>query len=219
MRKHSPLLLGVTGGVASGKSTVTRMIEELGALLIDMDHLARVVVEPEKPAWREILACFGKSILLEDGTLNRKKLAGIVFQDPEKRRLLEKLTHPRIYEEFERRVEEIAQTVQDPIIQAEVPLLFEVNLDARFHKVLVVYVPPDMQVGRLMQREGIGRAEAMRILNAQLPIDEKARRADYVIRNEGTLEETRAQVEEVWKRLKEAQGSRRAAHRVRGAEE
>jgi dephospho-CoA kinase len=206
------LLLGVTGGIASGKSSVTRMLEEMGAPLIDLDLLAREVVEPGKPAWKEIVGCFGKSVLLRDGKLDRKELSRVVFEDPEKRKKLEGFTHPRINEEFEKRVEEISGRVPDPIIQAEVPLLFEVGLQHRFHRVLVVYIPPDMQIRRLMRRDGISRAAAVRILKAQLPIDEKARRADFVIHNEGTLEETRAQVEEVWKKLKEAQGSRRTGH-------
>lgn len=210
------LLLGVTGGIASGKSTVTKMLEEMGAPPIDMDLLAREVVEPGTPAWKEIVACFGESVLFKDGTLDRKKLSKIVFKDPEKRKRLEGFTHPRINEAFAKRVEEITWRVPDPIILADVPLLFEAGLQQQFHKVLVVYVPPDIQIERLMQRDGISRAAAMRILKAQLPIEEKARRADFVIRNEGTLEETRAQVKEVWKELKKVQGTR---CKVQGKEE
>ncbi|MEW6668476.1 MAG: dephospho-CoA kinase [Thermodesulfobacteriota bacterium] len=206
--KDNRLLLGVTGGIASGKSTVTRMLEESGAPLIDMDLLAREVVEPGKPAWKEIVACFGKSVLQADGTLDRKELSRIVFREPEKRKKLEGFTHPRIYEEFEKRIEEIARRIPDPIIQADVPLLYEVKIEGRFHKILVVYVSPEVQIERLVRRDGITREEAMRILGAQLPIEEKARRADFVIHNEGTLAETRAQVEEVWKTLKRVQGAR-----------
>jgi dephospho-CoA kinase len=209
MRKETQdnlLLLGVTGGIASGKSSVTGMLREMGAPLIDLDRIAREVVEPGKPAWKEIVSFFGESILLKDGKLDRKKLSRVVFEDPEKRKKLERFTHPRINEAFEKSVEEISRRFTDPIIQAEVPLLFEVELQHRFHRVLVVHIPPELQIQRLMQRDGISREAAQRILKAQMPIDEKARRADFVIHNEGTLEETRAQVKEVWKALKRIQG-------------
>jgi dephospho-CoA kinase len=202
------VLLGVTGGIASGKSIVARMLEELGAPIIDFDLLSRVVVEPGKPAWKDIVSFFGEQVLLPDQTLDRKKLSEIVFQDMEKRKKLEGFTHPRIYEEFVRRVKEHTSRNPEAIIQVVVPLLIEANLQYLFHKLLLVYSPQETQIQRLMERDGISREMAQSILAAQLPIDEKRAYADYIIDNSGSLEETKKQVQEVWQELKEFQESR-----------
>jgi dephospho-CoA kinase len=196
------MLLAVTGGIATGKSTVSRILKELGAPLIDFDLLARQVVEPRKPAWKEIVEYFGEEVVQEDGRIDRKRLSEIVFQDVEKRRKLESLTHPRIFEEFHRQVKEIASKDPDAIIQAGIPLLIELDLQPRFDKVLLVYAPRETQIDRLMKRDRISREAAMNILRAQMPIDEKLRLADFVIHNDGSLEETRRQVEAVWQELK-----------------
>jgi len=200
--KPAHLIVGVTGGIASGKSTVSRMLEETGAPAVDFDVLARQVVEPGKPAFKEIIAFFGERVLQSDGRLDRKKLGGIVFADEDKRKALENMTHPRIVEAFLDQVAEIARRDPHAIIQAVVPLLFEVNLQHLVHKVLLVYIPREMQIERLMKRDGISREAAQNILKAQLPIEEKPAHADFVIHNEGTLEETRRQVEQVWEALK-----------------
>ncbi len=200
--KGDRLLLGVTGGIASGKSTVAEMLEELGAPIVDLDVIARRVVEPSRPAFDEIVDYFGKQVLQGDGTIDRKRLSGIVFSDLEKRKRLEGFTHPRINEEMTRQVNEIAERTPGSIIQVVVPLLIELNLQYVFHKVLVVYIPPEMQVKRLAERDGISNEEAANILKAQLPIDEKVGYADYVIHNDETIEETRRQVLELWETLK-----------------
>lgn len=205
--KENRLLVAVTGGIASGKSTVSRMLEGLGVPLIDLDILARQVAEPGKPAWEEIAAYFGREILLPDGRIDRKRLSDIVFRDTEKRKKLESFTHPRIFEEMCRQVDEIASQAPDAIIQIGIPLLFELNLQHRFHKILLVFTRREVQVSRLMERDGISRTSAENILKAQLPIEEKVGFADFVIHNDGSLEETRRQVEAVWKRLKEEQRS------------
>ena len=196
------ILLGVTGGIASGKSTVARMLEELGAPIIDFDLLSRVVVEPEKSAWQEIVSYFGEQVLLADKTLDRKKLSEIVFRDPEKRKKLESFTHPRIHQEFVRLVKE--HTARDPevIIQAVIPLLIEAGLQYLFHKLLLVYIPQEDQVRRLMDRDKVSREMAQSILAAQLPIDEKRAYADFIIDNSGSLEDTQKQVKEAWQKLK-----------------
>ena len=203
--KDRRILLGVTGGVASGKTTVSRMLEELGAKTIDFDVLSRAVVEPEKPAWKEVVAYFGEQVLLEDKTLDRKKLSEIVFRDPEKRKKLESFIHPRIYEEFGRLVQEYSAKDPAAIIQVAVPLLIEVNIQYLFHKILLVYIPTEMQVERLMKRDRISRETALNILNSQLSIEEKRSYADYVVDNSGPLEETKKQVEEIWEKLKKIQ--------------
>lgn len=206
--KDNRLLLGVTGGIASGKTTVTDMLKELGAPLIDFDSIAREVVEPGKPAWKEIVDYFGKQILQKDKSLDRKKLSEIVFRDMEKRKKLESFTHPRIQEEFIKQLTQIVGRDSDAIVQVDVPLLIEGNLQYMFHKTLVVYIPEEKQIERLVQRDGISKEEATDRLKAQLPIDEKVGYADFVIHNDKSLEETRKQVEELWETLKKIQKER-----------
>jgi dephospho-CoA kinase len=207
--KDNPILLGVTGGIASGKNTVARMLEQLGARLIDFDVLSRVVVEPGKPAWRDITACFGEQVLLQDKTLDRKKLAEIVFRDSEKRKKLESFVHPRIYEEFTRLVKEYAAKDSNIIIQVVVPLLIEGNLQHLFHKILLVYIPEETQIERVMKRDRISREMALNMLRSQLPNEEKKGYADFIVDNSGPLEETKRQVEEVWEKLKKIQKEKR----------
>jgi dephospho-CoA kinase len=202
------LLLGVTGGIATGKSTVVRMLKELGAPVIDFDLIARQVVEPDKPAWKDIVDYFGTQILQEDRGLDRKKLSDIVFGDLEKRKKLEGFTHPRIQLEFIRQLNEIVENNPEAIIQVDVPLLIEQNMQFMFHKNLVVYTSAEKQMERLMEREGIGREEAATRLKAQLPIEEKVGYADFVIDNNGSLEETRKQVGDLWEKLKTIQKER-----------
>ena len=206
--EHNHLLLGVTGGIASGKTVVAKMLEELGAPLIDFDVLARQVVKPGKPAFTLIVDYFGREVLQGDGTLDRKKLSKIVFQDTEKRNQMEGFTHPPIYEAFLKRVKAITEKAPEAIIQAVVPLLIEKNLQSIFDKVLVVYVPEEQQIERLVERDGISRKEAAHMLKAQLPINEKLAYADFVVHNKGSMEGTRKQVEEVWLELKRLQGEK-----------
>ena len=199
------LVLGVTGGIASGKTTVANMLEELGAPIIDFDLLARQVVEPGQPAFKDIIAYFGDDVIDKNGTLDRKRISGIVFRDPAKRKILEGITHPRIFEVFVHQVREMAEKDPHGIVQAVIPLLFEVNLTHLVHKVLMVYISPDKQIERLTRRDSISTEEANQILKAQMPIDQKAAEADFVIHNEGNVEETRKAVKALWQTLKEAQ--------------
>lgn len=195
------LLIGITGGIASGKSTVTDMLKELGAPLIDYDILARQVVEPGMPAWTDIVDYFGSQILNEDRTIDRKALARIVFQDSRKRKKLESFTHPRIHAQFIRQLNEIAKKHPGAIIQVSIPLMIEQNLQHMFHYILVVYVSQEEQIGRLMARDGISEDDARQIIKAQLPINEKLCYADFVINNTGSIEESKKQVEELWNTL------------------
>jgi dephospho-CoA kinase len=200
--KDNRLLLGVTGGIASGKTTVANMLAELGAPIVDFDLIARKVVEPGQPALRDIVDYFGKQVLQEDGTLDRKKVSAIVFRDTEKRKKLEGFIHPRMGQEVIRQVNEFAGRDPHAIIQMVVPLMIELNLQYQCHKLLVVYVPEETQIQRLMARDNIDREAAAAMLKAQLPIDEKLGYADFVIRNDGPLEETRGQVEALWRTLR-----------------
>jgi len=199
------LVLAVTGGIATGKTTVANMLTELGASHIDFDVLARQVVEPGTPALKKIVEYFGKQVLQADGTLDRKKLSKVVFQDIEKRKKLESFTHPAILEEFLKQINAIAKQDPNAIIQVSVPLLIELNLQYMFDKILIVYASTEQQVQRLCKRDRISKEEAANILKAQMPIDEKVGYADFVVRNETNLKETRRQVEKIWQALKRDQ--------------
>ena len=203
------LLLGVTGSIATGKTTVAGMLEELGARTIDFDVLSRVVVEPDKPAWQDIVAYFGEQILADDRSLDRTKLREIVFQDLEKKKKLESFQHPRIFEEFIKQVEQYASEDPHVIIQAVVPLLIEVNMQSFFHNVLMVYASEEEQKKRLMQRDGSSEEMAMNMIRSQLSVDEKKGYCDLVVDNSGSLENTRSQVQKLWKQLKKIQKERK----------
>ena len=203
------LLLGVTGSIATGKTTVAGMLEELGARTIDFDVLSRVVVEPDKPAWQDIVAYFGEQILADDRSLDRTKLREIVFQDLEKKKKLESFQHPRIFEEFIKQVEQYASEDPHVIIQAVVPLLIEVNMQSFFHNVLMVYASEEEQKKRLMQRDGSSEEMAMNMIRSQLSVDEKKGYCDLVVDNSGSLENTRNQVQKLWKQLKKIQSEKK----------
>jgi len=205
------LLIGVTGSIATGKSTVAGMLEELGARTIDFDILSRVVVEPDKPAWQDIVAFFGEQILADDRSLDRNKLREIVFQDLEKKKKLESFQHPRIYEEFIKQVEQYAIEDPDVIIQAVIPLLIEVNMQSFFHNLIMVYSSEEKQKKRLMKRDGSSEEMAMNMIRSQLSADEKKGYCDLVIDNSGSLERTRKQVEKLWQKLKKIQREKKGS--------
>lgn len=208
--KDNRIVLGVTGSIATGKTIVAKMLEELGARTIDFDILSRVVVEPEKPAWKDIVAYFGEQVLLEDKTLDRNKLREIVFRDFEKRKKLEDFQHPRIYEEFFKLVDQYAQEDPDVIIQGVVPLLIEVNLQPFFHNLLMVYAPEEIQIKRLIERDGMTEEMAMNMVRSQLSVEEKKGYCDLIIDNSGSLDETRKQVGALWAQLKKIQQDQKA---------
>ena len=203
------LLVGVTGSIATGKSTVASMLEEMGAPIIDFDVLARVVVEPDKPAWNDIVAYFGEQVLQEDRSLDRKAISDIVFKDLEKRKKLESFTHPRIQEEFVNQLIEITENDPNAIVQVVIPLMIELSLQYLLHKLLVVTTSRETQVKRLAARDGISEEEAITILSSQISIDEKAGYGDFVINNEKSLEDTREQTEALWEELKRLQADRK----------
>ena len=199
------LLLGVTGSIATGKTTVANMLEELGAPIIDFDVLSRVVVEPDKPAWKDIVSYFGEQVLQEDRTLDRDKLREIVFQDMEKRKKLESFIFPGIGEEFSRLIEQYTKEDPNAIIQVVIPLLFETNMHPIFHNLLMVYAPEEVQKKRLIERDGMTEEMAMNMIRSQISVEEKRGYCDLIIDNSGSLEETRKKVEELWEKLKQIQ--------------
>ncbi|WP_067932148.1 dephospho-CoA kinase [Alicyclobacillus kakegawensis] len=198
----SGLIVGLTGGIATGKSTVSNMLRELGAYVVDADVWARRVVEPGTDGWREVVEAFGPDVLRPDGSLNRAALAAIVFHDQEARRRLNAITHPRVRRGMRSESDAyLAEHPGHPVIW-DVPLLFEGETRRMVQRTVVVYADEATQLARLMARNGYSQAEAEARIRAQMPIEEKRRLADYVIDNTGTLEHTREQVERVWKSLR-----------------
>jgi dephospho-CoA kinase len=209
-RQHNCLMVAVTGSIACGKSTVSGMLQDLGSPLIDFDRIAREVVAPGTPGYDRIVSCFGSRVVQPDGTLNRKALSDIVFSDVNKRKHLEQITHPLIFNAFLTQVEDLTAGSPDAIIQVAVPLLIELNIQHLFHKVIVVYLPRDIQLKRLADRDGISLEAAGAIIGSQLSADEKKPHADYVIDNSRDLEQTKKQVVQVWQQL---QAVRKQRHR------
>ena len=179
------ILVGLTGGVASGKSTVAKMFKRCGATVINADLLARQVVEPGNPAWRAIVKLFGKTVLNQDRSLDRQALGSIIFRNPKKRRQLERIIHPRVAREQQRLVRRIAKDKPRAVVIYEVPLLFEADVDKRVDEIIVVTADRETQIARLKKRNGLSRAEAIRRIQAQMPLSKKVRLADIVI--DGTL--------------------------------
>ena len=175
------ILVGLTGGVATGKSTVAKMFKQCGAVVIDADELVREVVTPGKPAWREIVKTFGKAILNPDHTLNRRELGALVFRNRTKLRQLEHIIHPRVAREQARLAKQAAQNDPHAVVIYDVPLLFEVGIDNRVDKIIVVAADRETQIARLKQRNGISRAEATHRIRSQMPLAKKIQRADHVL--------------------------------------
>jgi len=175
------IVVGLTGGVATGKSTVAKMFKQCGAVVIDADELAREVVKPDKPAWRQVVKIFGKTVLNPDRTLNRRELGTVVFGNRTKLRQLEHIIHPRVAREQARLTKQAAQKNPHAVVIYDVPLLFEVGIDKRVDKIIVVAADLETQIARLKKRNGLSRTEALRRIRSQMPLAKKRRRADYVL--------------------------------------
>jgi dephospho-CoA kinase len=183
----------LTGGIATGKSTVAGILSELGAQLIDTDRLAREIVEPGTPVLERIAEVFGREYILPDNTLNREMMRNLIIKDTGKRNTLNSITHPAIMERVNLQLAEYSSKNIEPVI-IDVPLLFETGWDRYFSKIILVYAPPSLQIERLMKRDGIDRETAGTTLKAQMPVDEKRTKSDFIIDNSGALEKTREQV-------------------------
>lgn len=196
------IVIGLTGGVATGKSTVAKMFQQCGAIVIDADLLARQVVEPGKPAWRAIVKTFGKTVLSPDRSLNRHMLGAIVFRHPAKRRALEAIIHPRVAREQARLTRQAARQDPHAVVIYDVPLLFEADIDKRVDTTIVVTADRPTQISRLKKRNGLSRADALHRINSQMPLAKKVRRADHVL--DGTLPRPtlRKHVGQLFKRLR-----------------
>ena len=190
------MIVGLTGGIGSGKTTVADFFRELGAHVIDWDELSRRAVQPNMPAWQGIVDHFGPDVLKEDGTLDRQRMAETVFADGEQRGVLERIVHPEVFKEDARLTEEIRKREADALIVKDIPLLIEASLTSLVDKVIVVYASPEGRVARLAER-GFAREDVEARIKAQMPLDEKVKSADFVVDNNGSLDETRKQVKAV----------------------
>ena len=194
-------VVGLTGGIASGKSTAASLLRQLGAEIIDADQIAREILQPGQEAWQEIVAAFGAGILREDKTIDRERLRKIIFQDEKARKRLEAITHPRIRTLAQERMQRLAADGAQIIIY-EAPLLFENQVHLWLRPVIVVACDLATQKRRLKERDGLSQEEIQRHLDAQMTLAEKRRLADFIIENNGDLEELRRQVKEVWEKIR-----------------
>jgi dephospho-CoA kinase len=191
-------VIGLTGNIASGKSVVASMFEKLGARVIDVDDIARKIVEPEKTAWKEIVGVFGKDILNPDKTINRKSLGDLIFNDEEKRTILNDITHPRIITVVRDKVREYRnQNVELTLIEAAL-IVEKGGLKDLIDGLIVVIADKESQFERLTERDGLSKEEAISRINSQMPAEEKVQYADYIIDNSGAPEQTLKQVERLW---------------------
>jgi len=192
--------IALTGGIATGKSYVRAAFEALGVPTIDADRQARAAVAPGTDGWRAVRARFGEGIIGTDGELDRKGLAAIVFADADARRDLEAIVHPVVRRAIDAWFASLA-AADSPFGIADIPLLFETGRQAEVDGVIVVACSPDIQLRRLMERDGLTHDDAQRRVDAQLPIEDKARLADWVIRTDATFADTAAQVRSTWQLL------------------
>lgn len=192
---------GLTGGIATGKSTVAAILEEAGARLIDADRIARDAVRKGAPAYHDTVAHFGGAVLQGDGEIDRKRLAAVIFNDPAEQRALERIVHPQVKQEITRSLDLIRRETPDALVIVDVPLLFESGMDRGLAAAIVVYVPEQIQLERLMARDALTQPEALARIRAQMPIEKKKSLATLVIDNSGSLERTRDQTLEVYRRL------------------
>jgi len=198
------IIVGLTGSVGTGKSTVTNFFRELGAYIIDWDELAREVTRPHLRAWQEIVEYFGEDCLNEDLTINRQKLAEIVFPNKKKVAKLNQIVHPEVFKEDERITNEIKSLDHDALIIKDIPLLFELTRPIFVDKTVVVSASEQTQLRRL-EEKGMSQEDARSRIKSQLPLEEKIKSADFVINNDGPLKETKRQVEEIYYLLRKGE--------------
>ena len=190
------LVIGLTGGIASGKSTVSAMFTDMGITVIDADIEARLAVEPGEKAYNDIVSHFGRDILEDDGTINRPKLGEIIFNNEEKRLLLNSIVHPAVRERMAQKRKQ-AEAADEKAVVLDIPLLFESKLTELVEKIIVVYVDEQTQLERLMKRNGFSEEEASARIKSQMPLKDKVSLADAVIDNTGNIEQSKQQLMEI----------------------
>ena len=199
------IIAGLTGGIATGKSTVSSILREAGAIIIDADAIARDAVKKNLPAWHEIVRVFGKEVLLPDGEIDRARLGGIIFRDSTKKEILNKIVHPHVIQKVAELIEEIGGRAPDSIVILDVPLLIEAEMHKGLEDVILVYTPEQLQIKRLIERDGISDEEALLRVRSQMPIEKKREFATIIIDNSGTIETTNKRALEVFDGLKKKQ--------------
>ena len=197
-----PRNFGLTGGIASGKSTVARILEELGAQVIDADRVGHELLRRPHPVHQQVVARFGQGILGPDGEIDRKLLGAMVFADPQRLRELSAIVHPSLIARVDELAAELRAGRPGAVIVVDAAVIYEAGVADRFAKILVAWCRPEQQIERLMAKTGLSREDAVRRVASQIPSEEKRRRADYVIDCSGTLAETRTQAEALYPEIK-----------------
>lgn len=200
------LRVGLTGGIASGKSTVSAIFQNAGAIVVDADQIARQVVAPGLPALSAIKDLFGDAVVAQDGTLDRGVLGEMVFNDSHRRRQLEAIVHPHVRSAMDAELKRLEQSTPQAVVIVDIPLLLETGMTDGLAEIVVVYTPRKLQLQRLMQRDGLNRHQAQIRIDAQMDIEEKCRLATHIIDNSGDLDATRKQTMDLYRDL-----SKRAA--------
>jgi dephospho-CoA kinase len=198
------LKVGLTGGIATGKSYIVSLLRELGCEVIDADAVAHQVIEPEQPAYDDIVAHFGREVLSADGRIDRAKLGAIVFADKAQREELNAIVHPRVFEAQAEWFAEVERRNPDAIAVVDAALMIETGSYRRFDKLVVVHCDPQLQIERLMARNNLSREQAMARISAQMPSAEKLKYADYAVDTSKGFEDTRRQVEALYEALCES---------------
>jgi len=190
-------VIGLTGGIASGKSTVASILLEFGATIIDADQVAREIVESGQPALQDICKAFGEDVLLADGALNRRGLGEIIFNDSVKRQILDSIMHPRIIEECQKKLECYKQAGKQLVI-LEVPLLIEMGMNTMVDEIWLVAIDPQIQINRLIKRDDLSRGQALKRIESQMPLEEKMLMADTIIDGQLNIDELRYYLRTLW---------------------
>jgi len=197
------LIVGLTGGIASGKSIVAKVFRDLGAHIIDADRIVHALLEPGQLAWEEVIEYFGPGIVLPDKTIDRRKLGEIVFNNAEKRTWLNQCLHPKVFAAYTASVKHLSTRAPHALIVFDAALLIETGYHKKMDRIVVVYADEEQQIERLMSRDKFSRDQALARISSQMPLCEKLKHADYVIENTGTREETEQQAREVFQKLKQ----------------
>lgn len=196
-----PYLVGLTGGIATGKSTVSKLLGDAGLTVVDADRIAREVVRRPLPAWRDIVDVFGEDVLDVDREIHRSRLADIIFDDPRKKDDLDRIVHPRVFETMAIEIDRLHRSSPGKRILLDVPLLIETGMHRDLPLILLVYAPEPVQIQRLMERDGMSKRAAMARVRAQMPIEAKRPFADIIIDNSGDREATRRQVLDICRQI------------------
>ena len=197
------IIVGLTGGIVGGKSTVASMFRDLGAKIIDADKLGHSVILPNKSAWKKIIKLFGRDILQNDLTIDREKLGKIVFANQTLLKKLNEITHPEITKMIKKEIDSAKNKIhnREKVLIIEAALVYEAKIDRFMDKIIVVYIDKDEQIKRLIKRNNLSKDEALQRVRSQIPMEEKAKMADYVIDNSSSLDKTKEQVVKIWQEL------------------